>query len=344
MRASSAVRLSLPTAHRSASTVRHPRAVRAAPRRARPTQRRRRVAPSRDLDVRSHRTSPRVDRRGDVAVAHAAAATATAASVVPEIAIALSLGYLVASFVAFWWGASHPRSAAATFLRSPLPLVPLCVAYLALLCASWSPDTLSLMMPGSLAEGLATGQPQFFPRLDGIMTLLSRRVTASSAWLQSRASTFSSVSRRESRRVANSVAHTLLLTSITGPIGLLSHWITQEVFAGSKARERRRAMTAARLRPRCASSSASTAASSRRDAVRGGVRARVRARVRGRPRRDAWGIIRETHVAGQVPDASQARVLRGDEKEQPQTLRLPPCHDPTAEAPPSSTRSRAGGV
>ena len=141
------------------------------------------AAPSRDLDVRSHRRSPRADRRGDVAVAHAAAAAATAANVVPEIAITLSLGYLVASFVAFWWGASHPRSAAATFLRSPLPLVPLCVAYLALLCASWSPDTLSLMMPGSLAEGLATGQPQFFPRLDGIMTLLSRRVTAASAWL-----------------------------------------------------------------------------------------------------------------------------------------------------------------
>ena len=129
----------------------------------------------------------------------------TAASVVPEIAIALSLGYLVASFVAFWWGASHPRSAAATYLRSPLPLVPLCVAYLALLCASWSPDTLSLMMPGSLAEGLATGQPQFFPRLDGIMTLLSRRVTASSAWLHIACINFSSAEspRRESRGTAN---------------------------------------------------------------------------------------------------------------------------------------------
>ena len=88
-----------------------------------PDARRRRVAPSRDLDVRSHRTSPRVDRRGDVTVAHAAAATATAASVVPEIAIALSLSYLVASFVAF---CGAPRIRARPWRRPPLalPLVP----------------------------------------------------------------------------------------------------------------------------------------------------------------------------------------------------------------------------
>ena len=42
---------------------------------------------------------------------------------------------------------------------------------------SWQPDTLQLMMPGNLEEGLRTGQVQFFPQLEGIMTLLSRRVT-----------------------------------------------------------------------------------------------------------------------------------------------------------------------
>ena len=239
MRASSAVRLSLPTAHRSASNR--------APPAGRPSGPRTQVASLRPRGIsilRSHRRSPRADRRGDVAVAHAAAATATAANIVPEIAIALSLGYLVASFVAFWWGASHPRSAAATYLRSPLPLVPLCVAYLALLCASWSPDTLSLMMPGSLAEGLATGQPQFFPRLDGIMTLLSRRVTAASAWLHIACINFF-VGRFAATRAAElrmPVAHTLLLTAVTGPIGLLSHWITQELH---RARARRRKATTA---------------------------------------------------------------------------------------------------
>lgn len=42
---------------------------------------------------------------------------------------------------------------------------------------SWQPDTLQLMMPGSLEEGLRTGEPQFFPKLEGIMALLSRRLT-----------------------------------------------------------------------------------------------------------------------------------------------------------------------
>lgn len=45
---------------------------------------------------------------------------------------------------------------------------------------SWQPDTLQLMMPGSIEEGLRTGEPQFFPKLQGIMALLSRRVTGAS--------------------------------------------------------------------------------------------------------------------------------------------------------------------
>ena len=250
MRASSAVRLSLPTAHRSASTRAPPagRPSGAAPRA--PDARRRRVAlagsrrwkpPNVASSGPTRRRCRRARRRRDGDRRERSTGDCHRAL----------LGYLVASFVAFWWGASHPRSAAATFLRSPLPLVPLCVAYLALLCASWSPDTLSLMMPGSLAEGLATGQPQFFPRLDGIMTLLSRRVTAASAWLHIACINFfvGKVAATRAAELRIPVAHTLLLTSITGPIGLLSHWITQEVFAGSKARARRRAMTASETSP-----------------------------------------------------------------------------------------------
>ena len=196
----------------------------------------------------SHQTS----RRATHLVVHASVApVAAATSVVPEIACAFSLGYLVASFVVFWWGARRPDSHAARFLRSSMPLVPLCVAYLALLCASWSPDTLSLMMPGSLAEGLATGKPQFFPQLDGIMTLLSRRVTAASAWLHIACINFFvgrfAALRAQTLRIP--VAHTLVLTLITGPIGLLSHWATQELLAGKQARERRRAMTASETAP-----------------------------------------------------------------------------------------------
>ena len=41
-----------------------------------------------------------------------------------------------------------------SLLRSPWPFVPLAVGYGLLLANSWSPDTLSIMMPGSLQEGL----------------------------------------------------------------------------------------------------------------------------------------------------------------------------------------------
>ena len=137
---------------------------------------------ARGPSARPRRSSSVVAPSAAAAPAVASAATTTA---VPEMVVAASVGYLVASFVAFWLGARNPDSRCARYTRSPLPLVPLCVAYLALLVASWSPDTLSLMMPGSLEAGLTSGgwNPQFFPRLDGIMTLLSRRATSASAWM-----------------------------------------------------------------------------------------------------------------------------------------------------------------
>lgn len=42
-------------------------------------------------------------------------------------------------------------------VRSNMPLVLLAAAYGAVLLASWSTDTLHLMMPGSLEEGLKGG-------------------------------------------------------------------------------------------------------------------------------------------------------------------------------------------
>ena len=142
------------------------------------------------------------------AAAAPAVASAATTTTVPEMVVAASVGYLVASFVAFWLGARNPDSRCARYTRSPLPLVPLCVAYLALLVASWSPDTLSLMMPGSLEAGLTSGgwNPQFFPRLDGIMTLLSRRATSASAWMHVACINFfvgrHAGSSRRSRRMA----------------------------------------------------------------------------------------------------------------------------------------------
>ena len=54
------------------------------------------------------------------------------------------------------------------FVRSPLAFLPLAAAYGLLLARSWGSDTLALMMPGSLADALKGGSPQFFPKLEGI--------------------------------------------------------------------------------------------------------------------------------------------------------------------------------
>jgi len=52
-----------------------------------------------------------------------------------------------------------PRTKLAQGLaRSPVTIVPLAIAYACLLIASWEPDTLQLMMPGSLDAGLKTGE------------------------------------------------------------------------------------------------------------------------------------------------------------------------------------------
>ena len=149
-----------------------------------------------------------------------------------------SVAYLIASFLAFGHAASSSSSSSSSarwtvrFLRSDVPIVPLCVAYVVMLVASWSPDTLSLMMPGSLEAGISDGfNPQYFPKLDGIMTLLSRRVTAASAWLHLMCINFFVGKHATIRALREGIPvwHTLALTLLTGPLGLCSHWVTRAV-------------------------------------------------------------------------------------------------------------------
>lgn len=184
------------------------------------------VAPSRTPRTTAGRGSTTTS-----AGAVAAAAASTAASL-PEVACAVSLGYMAAAFVAYYLGARHPARFArcARFTASPASLAPPCVAYLLLLVASWSPDTLSLMMPGSLEAGLSAGgfNPQFFPSLDGISTLLSRRAVAASAWMHL-ACVNLFVARHAAMKAAkggHALAHTLVLSFVFGPAGLFSHFFT----------------------------------------------------------------------------------------------------------------------
>ena len=174
--------------------------------------------------------SPTTRGRGSSAIA-AGVASSTATSF-PEVACAVSLGYMAAAFVAYYLGARDPARFArcARFTASPASLAPPCVAYLLLLVASWSPDTLSLMMPGSLEAGLRAGgfNPQFFPSLAGISTLLSRRAVAASAWMHL-ACVNLFVARHAAMKAARgrwALAHTLALAFVFGPAGLCAHCIT----------------------------------------------------------------------------------------------------------------------
>jgi hypothetical protein len=115
---------------------------------------------------------------------------------------------------------------------------------------SWHPDTLSLMLPGSLEEGLRTGQPQFFPRLGGIMQLLSRRATAASAWVH--LLTINAFAARhaylDGTRRRLPVAHSLALALLAGPLGLASHLVTK---AAVRHLRRRRMAARRRARAQC---------------------------------------------------------------------------------------------
>ena len=184
------------------------------------------VAPS-----RTRRTTSGRGWTATAAGAAAAVASSTATSV-PEVACAVSLGYTAAAFVAYYLGARDPARFArcARFTASPASLAPPCVAYLLLLVASWSPDTLSLMMPGSLEAGLRAGgfNPQFFPSLAGISELLSRRAVAASAWMHL-ACVNLFVARHAAMKAARgrwALAHTLALAFVFGPAGLCAHCIT----------------------------------------------------------------------------------------------------------------------
>ena len=128
-----------------------------------------------------------------------------------------------------------------------------CALYGILLARSWTPETLSLMMPGSLERGLATGEVQFVPTLRSIMTLLSARATATSAWAHllcvnlfvARHVALKTRERNVRDGHAPPIAHTLVLSTLVGPLALLSHVVTDAAYyAVVRARDERRRATA----------------------------------------------------------------------------------------------------
>eukprot|EP00891_Asterochloris_glomerata_P007487 jgi/Astpho2/7487/e_gw1.00114.155.1_t len=108
--------------------------------------------------------------------------------------------------------------------------LPLSAIYIVLLARSWTPDMLQLMMPGS---GF---RPQFFPSLEGIATLFSRVTTAASLWVHLLAINLFAARSAYLEGLQKQVPffHSVLLCTVFGPLGLLSHCLTQAVKTPAK--------------------------------------------------------------------------------------------------------------
>lgn len=116
------------------------------------------------------------------------------------------------------------------FIRSNLVFIPLGLAYAALLAQSWSPDTLSLMMPGSLDQAFTGGfNPQFFPKLEGIQQLFARPAAVGSFWIHLLFVNlfFARNTWMSGQRTGVPTAHSIILAALFGPLGVLSHLVTK---------------------------------------------------------------------------------------------------------------------
>ena len=119
------------------------------------------------------------------------------------------------------WGSAHP---------SPLPmLMPLIAVYMYLLIQSYEPDMVSLILPGSLKDGFSNGfNPQFFPKIQGIATLFSRVTTTASLWVHLLCINIFAAHHLMWEGISRGIPthHTILLSILCGPLGLVSHGLT----------------------------------------------------------------------------------------------------------------------
>ncbi|BDA46127.1 probable protein ABA DEFICIENT 4, chloroplastic [Coccomyxa sp. Obi] len=117
-------------------------------------------------------------------------------------------------------------------MASELVFLPLAASYCFLLSHSWEPDTLSLILPGSLRDGFKGGfNPQFIPKLQGIMSLFSRMVTAASLWVHLLSINLFAARSAYLQGLQDNfpTRHTVILCSLFGPLGLLSGALTKKI-------------------------------------------------------------------------------------------------------------------
>ncbi|KAK9818332.1 hypothetical protein WJX72_010722 [[Myrmecia] bisecta] len=115
-------------------------------------------------------------------------------------------------------------------VRHDATFAPLALAYLFLLAHSWQPDTWSLILPGSFAEGFTGGfKVQFLPTLEGIMLLFSRLTTAASLWVHLLAINLFAARTAFLQGLEHGIPfrHSVVLCAAFGPLGMVSHLLTR---------------------------------------------------------------------------------------------------------------------
>eukprot|EP01026_Neomeris_dumetosa_P011993 TRINITY_DN1422_c0_g1_i3.p1 TRINITY_DN1422_c0_g1~~TRINITY_DN1422_c0_g1_i3.p1 ORF type:complete len:161 (-),score=2.68 TRINITY_DN1422_c0_g1_i3:82-564(-) len=130
-------------------------------------------------------------------------------------------------------------------IKSLLTYIPLVGIYSFLLFRSWEPDTLNLMMPGSLEKGIQGGgfNPQFFPTLESISVLLSRTQTAISFWIHYLLGNMV-IGRYiylDGLEKGMITFFSLFLAFFCGPLGLIAHLIMvlfSSIFSNGKRRKK----------------------------------------------------------------------------------------------------------
>ncbi|KAI8475413.1 MAG: hypothetical protein J3K34DRAFT_517436 [Monoraphidium minutum] len=179
-----------------------------------------------------------MQKQAVVAAASVAAFPGLQAAVAPFAPYAVAAAAAVTGALSLLMALAPHSAAARRASRSNAPYVILALAYGAVLGASWQADTLQLMMPGSWAEGLKGGfHPQFIPSLASVQALFSRSFTAASFVLHA-----AFINLFASRAIYNHsltaripAAHSILLAAVVGPLGALSHVLTQGLYAALSA-------------------------------------------------------------------------------------------------------------
>jgi hypothetical protein len=110
-------------------------------------------------------------------------------------------------------------------------LIPFAALYTVLLVASWNPDSLQVLLPGSWDAGmdaLKAGkmQMQFIPTIDGVGKILSEPLAALSAWAHLQFINFFCarwIWMNGANRCLNCIAHELLLRATS--VGTVVYWL-----------------------------------------------------------------------------------------------------------------------